>query len=79
MEALLDAGADVNHTDRDNWTALHRAVLSGDLDIVASLLSFRPRNSNTLGGRNTERELARKMGFKDIVRLLDGDISVLNQ
>ena len=27
--------------------------------------------------RNTEHELARKMGCKDIVRLLDGDISVL--
>lgn len=77
VEALLDAGADVNATDRENWTPMHRAVVLGDVDIVSSIMAFRPRDTNTLGGRNTVRALAQRCGFKDMVRLLDGDLSVL--
>ena len=56
-------------------TGTHRSSMETDLNL--QLIESRLAEA-WARRRNTEHELAHKMGFKDIVRLLDGDISVLN-
>jgi len=77
VDALLDSGADPGVTDRDNNTPMTRATIVGELDIVASLAAFNPRKSNTMYGGCSERTMATKYHHTDIVKLLDGDLSVL--
>ncbi|BHF82579.1 hypothetical protein SprV_0802571700 [Sparganum proliferum] len=38
VELLLDMGADVHATDRNNWTSLHWAAQRGHVDVVCALL-----------------------------------------
>lgn len=42
VNLLLSNGADVNHTDKQGLTTLHRACLRGELDIVRCLLEKNP-------------------------------------
>ena len=74
VDLLLDAGADPSTTDRENCSAMHRAVFGGNTDIVASLNAFTPRKSNTLLGGNTERSLAANYKHTAIVDILDGKV-----
>ena len=41
-ELLLDAGANINHTDTSGMTALHMACFNGNLEVVHSLLKYKP-------------------------------------
>ncbi|KAK2745081.1 hypothetical protein CKAH01_18298 [Colletotrichum kahawae] len=40
---LLEKGADMNHVDKRGMTALHRACYLGAFDLVACLLTWKPR------------------------------------
>lgn len=77
VDLLLNAGADPSATDRENCSAMHRAVFGGNTDIVQSLNAFTPRKSNTLLGGNTERALAETYKHTAIVDILDGKVGQL--
>lgn len=70
VEALLEAGADVDATDSDNNTALHKACENDDKDIVKILLDNNadPNLENDDG--ETPLSLARENGSRYIVGLL---------
>lgn len=70
---LLTTGADINFQDanRNFNTPLHLAVERRNIDLIRLLLSFNPsfRIRNINGDR--PRDLALKMNFFDVVKLLD--------
>jgi len=46
VKYLIDKGANVYHTDDDNYTALHYAMLYNRLDIAELLMSYLPTESS---------------------------------
>lgn len=62
---MIKSGTDVNSVDNYNWSALHRAVQFGKIDIVKELLSHRRININPALPKNTVLEDGEKRWFAD--------------
>jgi hypothetical protein len=77
VQALLDAGVDVNAKDEGGWTPLHRAAFAGHKEIAELLID----NGAEVNAKNedgwTLLHLAVVNGHKEIVELLiDNDADV---
>lgn len=70
VEALLEAGADVDACDSDSNTALHKACENGDKDIVKILLDNNADANMENYYEETPLSLARDNGSRYIVGLL---------
>ena len=85
VKEIIKSGIDVNITDNDNWSALHRAVQVNKIEIVKELLSHRKIDINPVlpegtildnngkkwfAGGETPLLLASFYGYSDIVSLL---------
>jgi len=68
VRRLVEAGAEINAVDVDDWTPLHYAAAERDSEIVAFLLN-RQADPN-LGAANSPLAIAASNGDLDIVRLL---------
>ena len=67
VQALLDAGADVNAKDFTGWTALHAAAFKGDPEIVQLLLEHGGIPGKARWFIRSPSGLAEGQGHKDIV------------
>ena len=71
IERLLNAGADINQTDRYGESALHKAAKRGYIEMIHKLKD----RGATIDLRNSRSEtpcqLARQNGHRDVARLLD--------
>ena len=72
IELLLSFGADPNQHGLDDYTPLHMAVSESNLPAVEILLKggADPRLRTRIDYCETPREMAEKMGLRDIVELL---------
>lgn len=70
VKMLLDRGVDPNSANRKGNTALHRAVVSGDMGMVDLVLSYRPDPSIRNRANLTPAALADHLGFRDIAHRL---------
>ncbi|GFS56364.1 hypothetical protein NPIL_568051 [Nephila pilipes] len=69
-EFLLDRGANVNDSDKDNWTPLHYAAQEGQLGVVRFLISKRANvhAKNTYGAKPIH--IAAMGGSQEIIEFL---------
>ena len=72
IELLLSFGADPNQRGLDDYTPLHMAVGERNLPAIEPLLKggADPRLRTRIDYCETPREMAEKMGLRDIVELL---------
>ena len=72
IELLLSFGADPNQRGLNDYTPLHMAVSEYNLPAIELLLKggADPRLRTRIDDCETPREMAEKMGFRDIVELL---------
>ncbi|KAL3923401.1 MAG: hypothetical protein SGILL_001682, partial [Bacillariaceae sp.] len=71
VDILLDAGANVNKTDRDGWTPLRQAIYQGAIDIVSSIIKARPSVvSHVLNDQSTYLHTACRLGRPCCSKLL---------
>jgi ankyrin repeat protein len=67
---LLERGVDPNRANLRGNTALHRAVISGDMQMVELVLNYRPdREARNRDGR-TAAGLADHLGLREIAARL---------
>lgn len=69
-KALLDRGIDPNRVNLKGNTALHRAVITGDMQMVDLVMKYRPDLSIRNRANQTPGSLAEYMGFRDIAQRL---------
>ena len=69
-KALLDRGIDPNRANLKGNTALHRAVITGDMLMVDLVLKYRPDLSVRNRANHTPGSLADYLGFRDIAQRL---------
>jgi ankyrin repeat protein len=77
LEALLKAGADIDHVDKSGYSSIHAAALAGSEDLVKALIA---RNA-TLGFKNNQcgspLHCAISKGFRSIATaLLEAKVDV---
>ena len=70
VQALLDAGADVNAEDFTGWTALHAAAFNGDPEIVQLLLEHGAIPGKASWFIRSPSGMAEGLGHNEIVPLL---------
>ena len=66
---LIDAGADVNATDRRGWTPLHSTVYWGHNEIAELLLANGAQVNAKAGDGRTPLDWAEQLGAEDIAKL----------
>jgi len=64
---LIDAGADVNATQRHGWTPLHTAALHGDAALVTALIAAGASTTASNDDGRTPKDLADEAGFTDLI------------
>ena len=67
---LLDRGIDPNRVNLQGNTALHRAVITGDMQMVDLVMKYRPDLSIRNRANHTPASLAQYLGFRDITQRL---------
>jgi len=72
MEALLDAGAEINTAGENGHTALHEAVGQGQAAAVSLLLARGASITATNDDGYTPQQLAELLELHDIARLFHG-------
>jgi ankyrin repeat protein len=72
IEALLDAGAEINTPGEYGHTALHEAVGQGQAAVVAILLARGASITATNDDGHTPQKLAELLELHDIARLFHG-------
>jgi uncharacterized protein len=70
VKQLLETGADVNHLDKDGWTALNWAAGKGDLEMIRLLLEHGADVFKVGTDLRTPRMIALAAGQVEAVRLL---------
>ena len=70
VQALLDAGADVNAKDVTGWTALHAAAFKGDPEIVQLLLDHVAIPGKASWFLRSPSGMEEGLGHKELVPLL---------
>jgi len=74
MDLLLENGADVNSAliskNAAGWTALHYAIVNGDIDLVKYLLSHGANVNHTSNEGSIALSLARQEKYEALVSLL---------
>ena len=70
VQALLDAGADVNAKDVTGWTALHAAAFKGDPEIVQLLLDHGAIPGKASWFLRSPSGMEEGLGHKELVPLL---------
>lgn len=70
VQNLLSEGASVNHRDRENCTALYRAVLSGRFKVVELLINSGADVNARPDGWEYPLEIAKDKGYTAIAALL---------
>ncbi|HJT19667.1 MAG TPA: ankyrin repeat domain-containing protein [Nitrospira sp.] len=72
VEALLDAGADVNAEDLTGWTALHAGAYKGDIPTVSLLLERGARPKKARWFLKSPSNIAEMLDHQDLVPILRG-------
>ena len=70
VRLLLDAGADPNATQQDEFRPLHSAAQNGNLELVRLLLDHKADPALTNATGQTPAEVARAADHDDIAALL---------
>ena len=78
VKLLVEAGADVNKTDRRGQNALFHAAKTGNKEVVEYLLAQKIRYTATDSAGNNARVIAYQTGHNDIVEILDNFIREQN-
>jgi ankyrin repeat protein len=68
VQTLIDAGADLNATDEDGWTAV---MFADDAEVVRALINAGADLSIKNKDGETARERARKYEKTDVLKLLE--------
>ncbi len=80
VKLLLEAGADLSVTDKENWNALHYAALYNHADCIPYLISFKLNPNAVDKNNNTPLHAAAVRGNKDCIQtLLEGDVNIDTQ
>ena len=72
VDALLDAGADIDAQDFTGWTALHAAAFNGDYATASLLVQRGARATETRWYRKSPVDIAAMLGHMNIVSVLEG-------
>lgn len=81
IPALIQAGADINATNEQNQTVLHRAIIDENVEVAKELIPLKANVKAADSQGNTPLHYAAKLGNKELIQALIGagaDISVKN-
>lgn len=78
LRLLIDAGADLDKTDKAGWPLLHTAVLNNQANCIPYLLQRGVYASATSAGGYSALHLAVAMGRTDCVQKLVADATLIN-
>ena len=69
---LLEHGANASHIQKTgDWTPLHRAVDSENIELVELLLRYQPERNHRNKNGESPLDLAKKKNLPEIIKLLN--------